>query len=119
MAAPAARLKALTPEAGAAPGGTCRETAAFTFRVGRADRLCNGTVVPSERRRTDSIPNKGLYLCECGGASDVSREHFLIDRRQRSYVILDRGGPAVHWSKESVWAAGAPADGGVWRTMMS
>jgi pSer/pThr/pTyr-binding forkhead associated (FHA) protein len=85
-------LKALTPEARSALGGEYRQIAAFPFRAGRESRLTNRKAVPPDpRRHPDSSPNNDIYLCETGTVYNVSREHFLIDYREGTYVLVDRG----------------------------
>lgn len=92
MADSSVYLKALTPEARNALGGERLQIAAFPFRVGRESRLTNKPMVPADARRgTDSPPNNDLYLHEPGTVFNVSREHFLIDYRDRLYVLIDRG----------------------------
>lgn len=85
-------LKGLTPEAKLALGGDFLEIARFPFRIGRESRLHDsigqGT---SSRRRSDSTPNNDLYLIEPGTLLNISREHCMIDERDGTYVLVDRG----------------------------
>lgn len=85
-------LKALTPEARSALGGSTLRIAHFPFRVGRESRLGERVVAfPGSRRRPDSEPNNDLYLIDPGTILNVSREHFLIDANERGYFLVDRG----------------------------
>lgn len=84
-------LKALTPEAKAALGGDRLEITRFPFKVGRESREYDLTSDAVSRRRTDSLRNNDLYLQEPGTVLNVSREHFLIDERDATYVLVDRG----------------------------
>jgi pSer/pThr/pTyr-binding forkhead associated (FHA) protein len=92
MSGTSVMLKALTPEAKEALGGTYYKIARFPFRVGRESRS-NGRPADfeSSRRRAVSSPNNDLYLDEPGTILNVSREHFLIDARGGNYVLVDRG----------------------------
>lgn len=91
MGGPSAYLKALTPEAKAALGGTYLKIPHFPFRVGRESRTFSrpGGLIES-RRGPGSIPNNDLYLIELGNILNVSREHFLIDYKDGAYVVVDR-----------------------------
>lgn len=92
LAGSSAYLKALTPEARAALGGALSEITTFPFRVGRESRIMErGEGNQARRRRPDSVPNNDLYLVEIGHLLNVSREHFLIEVENESYVLVDRG----------------------------
>jgi pSer/pThr/pTyr-binding forkhead associated (FHA) protein len=85
-------LKALTPEARGALGGSTLLITRFPFRVGRESRLGENVVTfPGSRRRTDTQPNNELYLVDPGTILNVSREHFLIDVNEHGYFLVDRG----------------------------
>lgn len=91
MAETSALLKALTPEAKAALGGRFYKIPHFPFKVGRESRLSSGPQEFTRLRRPDSVPNNDLYLIDHGTILSISREHFLIDIRDESYVLVDRG----------------------------
>jgi len=85
-------LKALTPEGKASLGAAILKIDHFPFRVGRECRgLERNAILPSSRRREDSIPNNDLYLVELGTVLNVSREHFQIERVGNTYHLVDRG----------------------------
>lgn len=85
-------LKALTPEANMAIGGSCYPISHVPFRVGRESRAKDrANAAQDVRRRPDASPNNDLYLLESGPELNVSREHFLIDLRNGEYVLVDRG----------------------------
>ena len=70
------------------------EMSHFPFRVGRESRvgLVDGQYRSLERRQSDAMPNNDLYLLDRREALNVSREHFLVDRRDDgSFVVVDRG----------------------------
>jgi pSer/pThr/pTyr-binding forkhead associated (FHA) protein len=83
-------LKALTPESRSALGGTILKITQFPFRVGRESRVFERDY-PDSRRLTDSARNNDLYLLDPGTVLNVSREHFLIDRQEHGFVLVDRG----------------------------
>lgn len=83
-------LKALTPEAHAALKGPYIAVDVFPFRVGRECRITY-TERQDSRRSANSSPNNDLYLLEQGHVLNVSREHFLIDRTEEGFVLVDRG----------------------------
>jgi len=85
-------LAALTPEAKDAIGGAELTIAQFPFRVGRDSRGSRRTVarIVMDRRRPVSRPNNELYLAEPESATNVSREHFLIELNGAQYVLVDR-----------------------------
>lgn len=87
-----AMLVAITPEAYAALGAREREIASFPYRVGResreAQRTSPGTV--TERRAPGSRSTNDLYLRDRVELLNVSREHFLLERREAGYVLVDR-----------------------------
>ena len=64
----------------------------FPFRVGRESRLfAPPSPISNSRRRPDSVPNNDLYLIELGHVLNVSRVHFLIERQDSGYLLVDRG----------------------------
>ena len=87
-----AMLVALTPEAYAALGAREREITRFPYRVGRESRGTQRTAhgFVTERRDPGSRPTNDLYLREGEEPLNVSREHFLIERRDAGYVLVDR-----------------------------
>ena len=87
----AAFSEGLTPKAKAAIRGDLLEIRKFPFRVGRESRVPGSPRRPDSRRRPDSVPNNDLYLLELGHVLNVSRDHFLIDYRDGSYLLVDRG----------------------------
>ena len=87
----AVSLKALTPEACNAIGGTTLGINQFPFRVGRESRSAQSSAFfSSSRRRPDSPHNNDLYLVDPGTVLNVSREHFLIERDEQGYSLVDR-----------------------------
>ena len=87
-----AMLVALTPEACAALGAREREITRFPFRVGRESREAQRTPqgFVTERRDPGSRPTNDLFLRDREEPLNVSREHFLIERRDAGYVLVDR-----------------------------
>jgi pSer/pThr/pTyr-binding forkhead associated (FHA) protein len=87
-----AMLVALTPEAYAALGAHERELTRLPYRVGResreAQRTAHGSV--TEHRDPESRPTNDLYLHDREEPLNVSREHFVIERRAAGYVLVDR-----------------------------
>ncbi|MGH9866761.1 MAG: FHA domain-containing protein, partial [Candidatus Polarisedimenticolia bacterium] len=85
-------LVALTPESIEAFMAREINLPFVPFRVGRESRHARvtGEGVMSERRRV-SPPNNDLYLTETMEPMNVSREHFVIDRDQAGFFLLDRG----------------------------
>jgi hypothetical protein len=84
-------LKALTPEAKQALGGDIFRISHFPFKVGRESRLHDMPHGGDDFRQADSVPSNDLYLVEPGALLNVSRDHFLIEQREGSYYIVDRG----------------------------
>jgi FHA domain len=82
---------ALTPEASAALGAHVREITRVPYRVGReshdTQRTAHG-VVP-ESRDPGSRPTHDLYLRDRAEPLNVSREHFVIDRLDAGYGLVD------------------------------
>jgi pSer/pThr/pTyr-binding forkhead associated (FHA) protein len=87
-----AMLVALTPEAHAALGARELEITRFPYRVGRESREAQRTPrgFATERRDPGSRPINDLFLHERKEPLNVSREHFVIDRRDAGYVLVDR-----------------------------
>jgi len=96
---PKAALKALTPEAAdAVPKtnifGELVIISILPYRVGRESRVVrvNGRLEQVEReKKAGSRPNNDLYLVDRGHRLNISREHFLIERREEAYFLVDRG----------------------------
>jgi len=80
-------LKALTPESEENLGMKLKKIS-LPFLVGRESRINEPNCFPG-RRQTDSRPNNDLYLAEAG-LCNVSREHFLIERRNGGFYLVDR-----------------------------
>ena len=97
--APKAVLKALTGEAAqAVPTGLIVEGMVpilrFPFRVGRESRVSvvKGQLYRIERPRGGAqAPNNDLYLVDGGDPMQISREHFVIERRAEGFFVVDRG----------------------------
>jgi pSer/pThr/pTyr-binding forkhead associated (FHA) protein len=85
-------LVALTPESRAALGAAQTEIERFPYRVGRESRGMQRTAegIVRERRSPGSRPTNELYLVEHDEPMNVSRAHFLIDRSDADYVLVDR-----------------------------
>ena len=85
-------LVALTPEAYAALGAREREITRFPYRVGRESRETRRTAHGSapERRDPGSPPTNDLFLRDREEPLNVSREHFVIERRDAGYALVDR-----------------------------
>lgn len=85
-------LVALTPESRAALGAAQKEIERFPYRVGRESRGMQRTAegIVRERRSPGSRPTNELYLVEHDEPMNVSRAHFLIDRSDADYVLVDR-----------------------------
>jgi pSer/pThr/pTyr-binding forkhead associated (FHA) protein len=81
-------LRALTPESQECLGANQKEIS-LPFLVGRESRI-NEPNRFSGRRRASSVRNNDLYLAEAG-LCNVSRDHFLIERRNGSFYLVDRG----------------------------
>ena len=81
-------LRALTPEAQECLGAQQKEIY-LPFLVGRESRI-NEPDRYAGRRSASSVRNNDLYLAE-EGLCNVSREHFLIERRNGSFYLVDRG----------------------------
>jgi len=96
---PLAVLQALTPEAiEATPKDQiedgCIILRSFPFKIGRESRVVkvDGRLERAERpKKGDTEPNNNLYLVDNGHRLNISREHFLIDRRRDHFVLVDRG----------------------------
>ncbi len=89
---PRVMLVALTPDAREALAGAEIEITSLPFRVGRESRSMTRLrqEISLERRTSDDKPNNDLYLVEQAEFLNVSRAHFLIDRRAAGYVLVDR-----------------------------
>jgi len=64
------------------------------FRVGRESRvqIVNGCMVRIERPRIGNHKaTNDLYLVDDGQKLNISRDHFLIERVDEKYYIVDRG----------------------------
>jgi predicted component of type VI protein secretion system len=90
MTETAAFLKALTPEAENGLGARMLKIPCYPFRVGRESRIPGRSSFTDSRRRPDSTPNNDLYLIDSGQLLNISREHFQIEKRNGSYVLVDR-----------------------------
>lgn len=96
---PKAILKALTPEAVAAIPEADREgdfviIKNFPFRAGRESRVVEtgGRPELGERREKGNFePNNDLHLVDCGHKLNICRNHFLIDKNEDGYILIDRG----------------------------
>ncbi|MCE9612977.1 MAG: FHA domain-containing protein [Lentisphaerae bacterium] len=91
---PQPALVPVTPEAIQAVGTDHIPLAALPFRVGRESRygVMHGKVVSMERRQSAAAPNNNLYLLDNAEFLNVSREHFLIERKpDGSFEVVDRG----------------------------
>ena len=87
-----AYLVALTPESAAAIQAHEINIPHLPFRVGRESRRFKWTEMGLVgERRTVAAPNNDLYLVEESEPMNVSREHFLIDRTDDGFFLLDRG----------------------------
>ncbi|HTR01091.1 MAG TPA: FHA domain-containing protein [Candidatus Acidoferrum sp.] len=96
---PKAVLKALTAEArSAVPNGVQVNGLVviheFPFRIGRESR----TTVVNDRLHRLERPvapgtklNNDLYLLDTGDLLQISREHFLIEKTDKGYLVADRG----------------------------
>jgi pSer/pThr/pTyr-binding forkhead associated (FHA) protein len=85
-------LKALSPESRNALGGQFYRITRFPFKVGRESRsFALHVEYPNSRRKEEPTPNNDLYLVDPGTILNVSREHFLIDRLDDGYSLVDRG----------------------------
>jgi len=80
-------LKALTPESVESLGMNQRKIS-LPFLVGRESRINEPNRLPG--RRVGSRPSNDLYLAEAG-LCNVSREHFMIERRDGGFYLVDRG----------------------------
>jgi hypothetical protein len=87
-----ATLVALTEEAQAALGRSEVQLPHFPFRVGREKRGAAlwwpGRI---DRRIRDTQGTNDLYLVEQRDHPHISREHFLIERAQSRFFLVDRG----------------------------
>lgn len=96
---PKAVLKALTPEAVEATPKDLIENGyiiitEFPFKIGRESRVVNtdGKLERAERpNKGEAQPNNDLYLVDSGHRLNISREHFLIEKRDQQYFLVDRG----------------------------
>lgn len=88
-------LRALTPEAEDALGGTSEvPIQAYPFRVGRESRDTTSVLGFRAPDRTLMIRNvkNQLHLQDNGELKTISREHFQIEQdAQGGYVLKDRG----------------------------
>ncbi len=95
---PKAVLKPLTPEATEASpqdlidhGYIVIET--LPYKIGRESRVVkiNGRLEREERvKKGDVVPSNDLYLVDSGHRLNISREHFLIEKRDQQYFLVDR-----------------------------
>jgi pSer/pThr/pTyr-binding forkhead associated (FHA) protein len=87
-----ASLTALTEEAHAALGSSEVQLTDFPFRVGREKRAASwrwpGRI---DRRVGDTPGTNDLYLIEHREHPFISRDHFLIERAQDRFILVDRG----------------------------
>jgi FHA domain-containing protein len=91
-----AALVALTEQAQAALGGRTEvRINRFPFKVGRESRMSSFAKLKSEleRRLQRSAQLNDLYLLESpsAGPLHISREHFVIERFENGYIVIDRG----------------------------
>ena len=96
MALPTVKFIAMTPEAELALGGKSLTLGGFPFRVGRESRAIPFRFPWPKERRTNRtpkgiVPNNELYIREPSQVHNLSREHFLIDWKDRKLVLIDRG----------------------------
>jgi hypothetical protein len=92
IARAAATLLALTEEAQAALGRSEVHLTHFPFRVGREKRA--GTwwwPGRLDRRVRDAQGPNDLYLVEQRDHPHISRDHFLIERVETRFFVVDRG----------------------------
>jgi pSer/pThr/pTyr-binding forkhead associated (FHA) protein len=88
----AAWLVALTDQARIALTGMERVIERFPFKVGRESRLAGSRPWQGTERRARTSPQlNDLYLVESTKVVNVSREHFLIERVDDRYFLVDRG----------------------------
>ncbi|HEY3175830.1 MAG TPA: FHA domain-containing protein [Candidatus Polarisedimenticolia bacterium] len=106
-----AYLVALTPESAAAFQAHEINIPHLPFRVGRESRRFKWTELGLVgERRTEAPPNNDLYLVEESEPMNVSREHFLIDRRAGGFFLLDRGSTCGTIVEGEVLGGGARPD---------
>ena len=84
-----AALVALTPAARDAMGREYLVLEHLPFRVGRESRADPAPAATERRGRTR--PANDLYITEGRPGGWVSREHFLIERSEQGFVLVDRG----------------------------
>jgi len=103
-------LVALTPESMEAFMAREINLPFVPFRVGRESRHARMTEhgMTSERRRI-APPNNDLYLTETLEPMNVSREHFLIDRDEAGFFLMDRGSSCGTLVEGQQVGAGHPA----------
>jgi hypothetical protein len=95
---PRAVLEPLTPETvEAVPEDRmedgCLVIHHFPFRIGRESRVAmvKGRLERVERPGKGSgKPNNDLYLVDRGHRLNISREHFLIEKNDSGYLLVDR-----------------------------
>lgn len=85
-------LKALTPKARQALGGEIYVVSRFPFRVGRRDQKTSGFNFLLNPIHNSRESHNDFLILETGTRKFLSRDHFLIDHRDRDgYVLVDRG----------------------------
>lgn len=96
---PKAALKPLTQEAAeASPKGLiehgCIVIDKLPYKIGRESRVVrvNGRLERAERvKKGEAVPSNDLYLVDNGHRLNISREHFLIEKRGHKFFLVDRG----------------------------
>jgi hypothetical protein len=65
----------------------------FPFNIGRESRMSlneRGLFVKLRIMKSDSKPNNDIYLANCTDNLEISKEHFLIEKKDNHYFIKDR-----------------------------